>query len=113
MTPEKKAFRKHCGKRENAGEQHFLPFPQYFLKDRNNHVKHITFVVCKWFHLGPDQNLSFGRIQKFLNVSHPIPGGTVGSVQDMRLRVAGSNPKLCQFFFRGLVIATGAISSHQ
>ena len=23
---------KHCGKRENAGNQHFLPFPQCFQK---------------------------------------------------------------------------------
>ena len=29
--PENEAFRKHCGKGENAGNQHFLFFPQCFL----------------------------------------------------------------------------------
>ena len=29
--PEEGAYRKHCGKGENAGNQHFLLFPQCFL----------------------------------------------------------------------------------
>ena len=28
---QKEALRKHCGKRKNAGNQHFLLFPQHFL----------------------------------------------------------------------------------
>ena len=43
------------GKGENAGNQHFLLFPQYFLplSKTKSLFTHIDFVVCKCFLFGP------------------------------------------------------------
>ena len=46
---ENKAFQKYCGKGENAGNHHFLHFPQYFLP----FLRHISFFL----------SLSFCRLQ--------------------------------------------------
>ena len=51
----KEDFSKHCGKRRNAGNQHFLVFPQCFLPvpKKIQFFSHIYFVVCKCFESGP------------------------------------------------------------
>ena len=55
---EKEAFRKHYGKGENAGNQHFLLFPQCFLpiypsQKQFLFLSYVYFVVCKCFQFGP------------------------------------------------------------
>ena len=51
----KKPFENIVGKEENAGNQHFLLFPQRFLPFKNKFqlFSHIYFVVCKCFQFGP------------------------------------------------------------
>ena len=54
--PMKKPFENTVGKGENAGDQHFLLFPQCFLpfsETKFNFCSHIYFVVCKCFQFGP------------------------------------------------------------
>ena len=47
--PKEEGLENTVGKGENAGYQHFLLFPQCFLriKERNYHFNSIYFVVCK------------------------------------------------------------------
>ena len=47
MTLSKKTLGNIAGKGENAGNQHFLPFPLY--QDENSHFSNNEFVVCKMF----------------------------------------------------------------
>ena len=57
--PEKEIFENNTGKGENAGNQHFLLFPQcffYSIKDRNHVFSNNDFVVCKCFEFGQGQN---------------------------------------------------------
>ena len=71
--PDKDAFWKHCGKGENAGNQHFLLFPTIFstLPKRNFSLP-FTFI------------LSF---ENAFNLDRPRPNGSVMSVSDsLRLR---------------------------
>ena len=53
-TLKKKAFENIVGKEENAGNQHFLLFPQCFLHVQKQILifGHIYFVVCKRFQFG-------------------------------------------------------------
>ena len=56
MTLGKKPLEKIVGKGENAGNQHFLLFPQCFLPLENQvsiFFCYIYFVVCKYFQFGP------------------------------------------------------------
>ena len=48
------AFENIVGKGENAGNQHFLLFPQYFqpYQREKSSFKKIHFVVCKSFQFG-------------------------------------------------------------
>ena len=52
-TLKKKAFENIVGKGENAGDQHFLLFPQCFLPVPKQILSLIYFVVCKCFQFGP------------------------------------------------------------
>ena len=59
ITLKQKPFENSVGKGENAGNQHFLLSPQWFLypaKDRNHNSSYILFVVCKCFEFGQVQN---------------------------------------------------------
>ena len=49
--PEERPFEKILGKGENAGNQHFLLFPRYFLPfpQQIQFFNDIYFVVCKCF----------------------------------------------------------------
>ena len=57
----KEPFENIKGKGENAGNQHFLLFPECFLsysiKGRNDHFSSIWFVVCNCFQFGPIQQI--------------------------------------------------------
>ena len=52
--PEKEGLENIVGKRENAGYQHFLLFPQCFYpcRDKFQFFSHIYFVVSKCFQIG-------------------------------------------------------------
>ena len=67
MTLRKKSFENIVGKGENAGNQHFLFFPQYFQpypKKKKKKISIATFyVICKCFEFGLVQKLSFGKEQ--------------------------------------------------
>ena len=51
----KKPFENIVGKEENAGNQHFLPFPHVFYPSQKEFLllRYIYFVVCKCFQFGP------------------------------------------------------------
>ena len=57
MTLEEKPFENIVGKEENAGNQHFLLFPQCFLslppQKKIQFLSNIYRVVCKCFQFGP------------------------------------------------------------
>ena len=65
--PEKETFRKHCGKRRNAGNQHFLLFPQCFLPIKKEFLgfSYIYFVICNCFYFGPCKCFHFGQCKCF------------------------------------------------
>ena len=50
------------GKGENAGNQHFLLFPQCFFNSligkKKNQISYFNFVVCKFFQFGPVQKIA-------------------------------------------------------
>ena len=58
ITLRKKTFEKIVGKGENAGNQHFLLFPQSFLpvRDKNHHFNNFQSVASK--------GLEFGSVQR-------------------------------------------------
>ena len=66
--PKEEGFGKHRGKRrkcllkgENADNQHFLLFQQYFLlyqREKNRHFSNLQSVICKYF--------QFGHVRKFV-----------------------------------------------
>ena len=43
----KEAFSKHCGKGENAGNQHFLLFPQCFLLYHRQKLSFMLHLFCR------------------------------------------------------------------
>ena len=50
--PGKETLGKHCGKRRNAANQHFLLFPQCFstlVKENSHHSSYNEIVICKFF----------------------------------------------------------------
>ena len=54
--PGKKPFENFVGKSENAGNQHFLLFPQCFLPffiDNFHTLSRISSAICKCFEFGP------------------------------------------------------------
>ena len=55
--PEKEVFLKHCGKGENASNQHFLIFPHvsYPPKTKFQFLSRIYFFVCKCFNPFPNK----------------------------------------------------------
>ena len=58
--PLENAFKNIVGKGENAGNQHFILFPQYFvyfIKEKLDHLNQSHIVVCKCFQF--DQGQSF------------------------------------------------------
>ena len=55
-TPRKKPFQNIVRKGENAGNQHFLLFPQYPIRLKNHHFSCIYFVKSKCFQFGHVQN---------------------------------------------------------
>ena len=52
-------FENIVGKGENASNQHFLLFPQYFLpyQDRDHHLLNNEIVICKCFQFGQGQDI--------------------------------------------------------
>ena len=60
-----KPFENIVGKGENAGNQHFLLFPQCFLSiPKTNFNSSVTFISLSGnaFNLDQSKNLSFGRV---------------------------------------------------
>ena len=53
MTLKRKPFENIEGKGENAGNQHFLLFPQCFLPIPRRISSYIYFLICKCFQFGP------------------------------------------------------------
>ena len=49
--PGKEAILKHCWKRKNTGNQHFLLFLQCFIPNerKSHHFSHNEIVICKYF----------------------------------------------------------------
>ena len=61
----KEAFENMVGKEENAGNQHFLRFPQYFFftfPERNIYVS-VNFILssANTFNLDESKNVSYGK----------------------------------------------------
>ena len=61
MTLGKKPFENIVGKGENAGDQHFLHFPQCFSTISKTKIKYFNFVVFKCSQFGPVKILSFSK----------------------------------------------------
>ena len=60
MIVRKKPVENSAGKGKNAGNDHFLPFPQcfsYLSKKNFHHLSHFGILECKYFQCG--QNLEF------------------------------------------------------
>ena len=83
----KKPFENIMGKGENAGNQHFLLFPQYFLpyQKQNHYFRNILFVICKCFEFCQVQNIFVyfmlsGRISR--NISENIFRSYTGSTSE-------------------------------
>ena len=58
----KEAFLKHCGIRGNAGNQHFLLFPQCFYSIKHGFIIYVKFILssANAFNLDQVKFLSFG-----------------------------------------------------
>ena len=87
---------KTLGKGEIARNEQFLLFPQCFLLFRRTFWHFIKFeiVVCKLFQFGSVYNLSSGY-----GLRGAEPHSSVCSIQDLRIGVAGSIPRLSQYSF--------------
>ena len=74
----KRTYENVVGKEENAGNNHFLPFPQCFLPCQRHFfaiLAPISIVVCKCFEFGKSNVLSFGKelkpeLRQLLPVEH-------------------------------------------
>ena len=83
-------FENILGKGENAGNQHFLPFPKYFLhfqKQNSNFSVTIILLSAKAFNLDHSKILSFGKELNPLCTT--LDSFTLGSFRLV--------PKMCSF----------------
>ena len=77
----KKTFENIAGKEENAGKQHFLVFPQYFLPVSNQSLLFESHLFCRLQLLSIWTGSKFYRSVIELALSHTSPCFQVSAVQ--------------------------------